>query len=321
MVVSVVARRWSRSAVRYRRAERLTLQGAIEPGVDRSVAALLDPRLELVSFVGRQAELAELRAWCTGDGGAPLRLVTGPGGVGKTRLAVELARQMTAAGWWCERVPDGREAAALSELRALTSRSALLLVDEAQARVGLRPLLAGLAHGDGSPVRVLLLAPSAGDWWGQLGLDDAAVWELATTARSAEIELSPTVDAGLSDSDIVDAAVRSFALELRLPERTVEISGDAGASSLVLDLHAAALVAVLVAAAPKLGDVVRVDPGSALAGLLRDEQSFWYTSAVASGLLDGARGLSQRSLRQIPAVNALLPPATDPETTPSLSPI
>ncbi len=47
-------------------------------------------------FVGRDAEVAELRRRAAG--GAPLITVTGPGGMGKTRLAVEAARGLDAAG-------------------------------------------------------------------------------------------------------------------------------------------------------------------------------------------------------------------------------
>jgi hypothetical protein len=40
-----------------------------------------------VDFVGRENELVALMAWCQDDSESRLRLVTGPGGVGKTRLA------------------------------------------------------------------------------------------------------------------------------------------------------------------------------------------------------------------------------------------
>jgi predicted ATPase len=46
------------------------------------------PRGELTEFVGRRAELALVRAPLEG---ARLVTLTGPGGIGKTRLAVQVA--------------------------------------------------------------------------------------------------------------------------------------------------------------------------------------------------------------------------------------
>ena len=53
---------------------------------------------QLTSFVGRDADVAEVIRWLQE---APLVTLTGPGGVGKTRLALEVAGQ-TAGAW-----PDG----------------------------------------------------------------------------------------------------------------------------------------------------------------------------------------------------------------------
>src|SRR4029453_8575026 len=53
--------------------------------------------LALTVLVGRDSDVQTLRLWLAGPGG---RLITlpGPGGVGKTRLAVEMARTVTAEG-------------------------------------------------------------------------------------------------------------------------------------------------------------------------------------------------------------------------------
>lgn len=85
------------------------LRATAERLAPQSPARLLDPRRELVEFVGREDELKKLQAWCTDKEAGRLRLVTGPGGVGKTRLSVELADRMRKAGWWTERVADGEE--------------------------------------------------------------------------------------------------------------------------------------------------------------------------------------------------------------------
>jgi predicted ATPase len=65
--------------------------------------------MPLTSFVGRGAELAEIQRLLST---ARLLTLTGAGGVGKTRLAVELARRLASV------YPDG---ATLAELAALTN--------------------------------------------------------------------------------------------------------------------------------------------------------------------------------------------------------
>src|SRR5207248_915117 len=53
-------------------------------------------------FIGRDTELDSLRAWLRSDPGASVRVLTGGGGSGKTRLAVELLEWLEASepGRW-----------------------------------------------------------------------------------------------------------------------------------------------------------------------------------------------------------------------------
>ena len=233
-------------SVRERGVIRETWQGSLESPPPQSWARLLDPRRELVGFVGRKEELAALAAWCQDEEASRLRLVMGPGGVGKTRLAVQLAERMNKLGWTCERVADGKEGEAITTLRAVTRGRVLLVVDYAETRVGLKQMLTVLAGDQGDGVRVLLLARSAGNWWDQLGVGEPAVWDVVQAAKAAELTLGAVVAADLSDADVIALAVTSFARELGLPEKTVEIYGGNGTGRRrVLDLHAAALLAVL----------------------------------------------------------------------------
>jgi tetratricopeptide (TPR) repeat protein len=298
-------------AIRSRDAARVGLRGIFERIPPQSRARLLDPRRELVGFIGREEELAALTAWCKRDDTDRLRLVTGPGGVGKTRLAVELAERMKKQGWAAERIADGQESVATAAVRAVTRARALLVVDYAETRAGLRQMLTALAGDQGAGVRVLLLARATGDWWDQLGAGDPAAWDLVQAAGSAQLQLSPVVAADLPDADVIALAVRSFARELGLPERTVEIYGDSGtARRRVLDMHAAALVAVLAEAHD---GPVRVDIRTVLGELLRHEKHFWYHSARAYGLSGGRDGATAEVLRQIVAAGCLLGAASQEE--------
>jgi hypothetical protein len=297
--------------IRDRSSRRQTWQAMVEPAPGTSWARLLDPRREVVGFVGRQAELAALTAWCEGDAGDRLRLVTGPGGVGKTRLAVELAQRMRGQGWRCERVGDGQEDKAIAALRGLTGKRALLVVDYAETRTGLRAMLTTLAGKEGAGVRVLLVARSAGEWWDQLGAGQPAVWDLTQAAKAAEFALPAEVAADVTDAEVVARAVRAFARALELPERAVHLSGDSGTGSQrVLDLHAAALVALL--SEPEPGPV-RVDLRTVLGELLRHETRLWYDSARAARLGEGPGGLTAVMVRQLVAAGCLLGAATREE--------
>src|SRR5262245_14740909 len=81
---------------------------------------------EQTSFVGRQQELAEVEQLLAAF---PLVTVTGPGGAGKTRVALQAARQLR------ERFPDGVWLVELSGLKdadllAHVIAGALAVVDQ-----------------------------------------------------------------------------------------------------------------------------------------------------------------------------------------------
>src|SRR5882757_3615857 len=130
-------------------------------------AGLLRAERGVVAFDGRGAEYAELREWCRDDE-LPVRLLTGPGGVGKTRLALELGEYLRSCGWQVLVVAAGREREAAARLRETTRGSLLLVVDYAETRAELVELLRSVPGGS-AHVRVLLIARGVGDWWDRLG--------------------------------------------------------------------------------------------------------------------------------------------------------
>ena len=71
-------------------------------GADVSPATLLRPRHAVVGYVGREQLLLDLGDWCEAVSTGPwlkLWFVTGAGGFGKTRLAVEACVEAEARGW------------------------------------------------------------------------------------------------------------------------------------------------------------------------------------------------------------------------------
>ncbi|CAA9573003.1 MAG: hypothetical protein AVDCRST_MAG59-3747 [uncultured Thermomicrobiales bacterium] len=110
----------------------------------------------LTSFVGREREVAALRRLLVREG-TRLVVLTGPGGVGKTRLALRAAAEAA------PRFPDGVVFVPLAAVRsplllAPTVAEALGLVDDG------RPVEARLVERL-RPCRVLLLAGGLGWYW------------------------------------------------------------------------------------------------------------------------------------------------------------
>jgi hypothetical protein len=135
----------------------------------RQPSRLLAARHEVVDFTGRETELAELAGWRDApDLASAVRLVHGPGGQGKTRLAAQFAGLSAALGWivsvGVHRSYDTTPAAGLDTQRLGSARGLLVIVDYAE-RWPVGDLLA-LARDPllrtGAPTRVLLLPARPG---------------------------------------------------------------------------------------------------------------------------------------------------------------
>lgn len=97
--------------------ETLSLLDSINPaaGQDTSPAELTNLPTPLTSFIGREREIAAVGELLLGDGTLPGRCrlitLTGPGGSGKTRLAIQVARSLLPkflhGVWWIDLGPLG----------------------------------------------------------------------------------------------------------------------------------------------------------------------------------------------------------------------
>ena len=256
-----------------------------EPAVeasDRGPAALLRADQKIVEFIGRETELAVLRSWCASPDARSVRALMGKGGVGKTRLALQVASEWEARGGEWQKVDAGQEAHAVAAARKVTSGPVLLVVDYAETRAGLEALLRAVLA-DTGPIRVLLVARALGEWWDRLIERSApAVGHLLT--RAEPIGLAEQIAAGTTDADLAAAAVPQFARALKCapPE---QVRFDLPPQRVpVLVLHTAALIAVLRFRDNPAASVRLVVADGLLEELLEHEARYWRRTAAAANL-------------------------------------
>jgi tetratricopeptide (TPR) repeat protein len=286
-----------------------------EPVPAESRASLLRADLAVVGFEGREEDLNDFRRWClnTGENGgedAPVRLLIGPGGQGKTRLASKLACELLDEGWvsgWFRRdhltEPDYR-------LLSGNRLPLLLIVDYAENRPDhVRKLIMAAAAHQGAPLRVLLIARSTGEWWPDL-VDHRLEGEARRLARHARVHpLGVLVERVEDRPAAFGRAVRE--LSARVPESWAAGDPDrvsppadlgTGPYESPLAIQTAALVALLQGG----GDPVETSPGDGPEDvLLEHEARYWTRTAEARGI-----ALSHPVLRQA-AVAATVYAAAD----------
>ncbi|MGW2219454.1 trypsin-like peptidase domain-containing protein [Nonomuraea sp. NPDC001684] len=262
----------------------------------RSPAALLRADAEAVRwFTPRDDELARLVGWCSTDEVFDARLVFGAGGLGKTRLARQLVAHLRREGWVTGQVVAESAAVLpeepLSRLRAC-DLPLLLVVDYAETRPDVvRRLIENVGVDDGSAVRVLMLARSAGQWWQRLTaksdlmeyalelaelhpLTGLPTWTGAreTAFREAVVDIAAQLHrvSGLQETCWTDLAA-----QVALPDL-----GGPGYGSL-MRLHLSALVGLLQAGPAPAAARSRTPHEKVL---MVHENRYWRRTADAVGL-------------------------------------
>lgn len=193
----------------------------LPPREQWSEADLLESRHGVVPFRGRTAELEALVDWCERGDGQCIRLLTGGGTVGKSRLARELCRTMTERGWVAGVVDPLR--VEFSSVCAL-KESRLLVVDDADAHAGqLDVLLAEAAeHHTRHPLCVLAVAQSGGLWWQAIRRRYESLVDPADPPPLAPLDEADR-------EDVYDAAVAAFKGWYQQSEGTTRPARDGGA--------------------------------------------------------------------------------------------
>jgi len=254
---------------------------------DRSPpGALLRAEYGVVPFHGRDEEMADLQDWAKSDAEVAVRLYTGPGGMGKTRLALELCQRLREEGWQAGFVPVERPIAADELVRQILEPAApgtaggnplLVVVDYAETEHNLLvPLLRELLSRSDVRARLLLLARAALDWWDYLKTE-RGVGELLSGPATSRHALKP-LTLGLEErTRSYRLAGAAFSERLgQGPREEVPGDLDAGHYERVLLLHMSALAAVE-------GVEVKGEDGI-LDFVLNRERRFWRERAERLGL-------------------------------------
>ncbi|MGW2329111.1 tetratricopeptide repeat protein [Streptomyces sp. NPDC001700] len=241
---------------------------------------LLQAGHEIVEFVDREAELDTLRSWrdgCRERTHVAVRLIHGPGGQGKTRLAAQAARTWRQDGWntFHANPRPNRSTRPAPEIQPSEYPSGtLIVVDYAQEwdTDNLLRLIHDMSSPGAAPVLILLLARSAGTWW-QI-LESRLLRNLGIVPEA--LGLKPLVSRPSDRALLFSKAIRQFATALKVPASPLphppSSLQDHRSYDQVLTLHMSALATVLAAvrdtAAPD-------DPDKLSAYLLARERDHW----------------------------------------------
>jgi glycosyltransferase involved in cell wall biosynthesis len=198
---------------------------------------LLRAEEEAVPFdPARELELRKLLDWSDDlEYRQALRLISGNGGAGKTRLAIESFSHLIKKGWLCGFIPLETGAAHVEHIWHLIfahEGPALIVLDYAETRQDvLIAFLRVMLHQTPKPhVRILLLARDAGEWWDRLPTRDSLCEAfLSGHATSGPFVLPPLHDTPSRRKTAFESALVAYADRLGLvetPRLEIDLTGD-----------------------------------------------------------------------------------------------
>ncbi len=157
-----------------------------------------------------------------------VRLLVGEGGSGKTRLALEMCKRLLKEGWAAGFLKSDfqtQSAQSLAKALSQSQQPVLLIVDYAETRTSelLGILSALVSHKAASPIRVLLLARSSGEWWSQLPTYDARCEALLEGSATTGPYSMPALYERLSErSNAFSQALTAFSQALNIASPCVQ---------------------------------------------------------------------------------------------------
>lgn len=259
------------------------------------VSALLRAEYGVVPFWGREDEITDLAEWANTPAQVAARLYTAAGGMGKTRLMIELCRRLRTKRWRTGFLRPEVSQVLPEHLTRLGHDAAgvLIVVDYCETRQSVVADLIGAALTTSANVRVVLLARAAADWWHQLRRLPDAVGDFLNGPAVTVQRLFPLAPDSTSRKEVAELAADTFARLLERPQPGVGGDLTADVYDRVLFLHLRALAAVDGTTADGFRDLLEF--------ALRREQGFWDAGLRAADLAL----LAGRPIRQAAAVATL----------------
>lgn len=199
-------------------------QSSWSPSSGMAASVLLKASEEVVPFdTNRQADLDKLFNWITEDK-YPLavRLIKGQGGVGKTRLASELCKQLKKQDWNAGFYGNNEEItlAMLWNNCCANQKNNVIVIDYAETRskeiLSLIKLIVQTQQVN--KTRLLLLARDSGEWWDNLAAKDTVSEDiLSCPATTGPYTLSPLYNS-------LDERKRGFQIALSAFSKVLGVS-------------------------------------------------------------------------------------------------
>ncbi|GIM88696.1 tetratricopeptide repeat protein [Paractinoplanes toevensis] len=285
-----------REAAAEARARVLSIVDSADSGGGGGAFDLLVATRRVMPTQGRRMEFEQLQDWSDEEALVNVLVLSGPAGVGKTRLALEFGLSLPepwVAGW----LVPGRGAEAVRAIAA-GGDPTLVLVDDADTRADLPDLLAAAAEHTGAPwLRILLVVRDGTSLQAMLRplVPDAA----RHLARGPVLQVGALGGAGDRERWYAQAVGR-FAVRLGVPAPTAKtLAGHVGTDGeTTLILLARALLTVLASGPQRdtSGVVRRMSAGEVIGELFAHEEAWWESSASAEtwGVLSLGAEVRQR---------------------------